>query len=416
MALSHRRRVVVLLTALAATASTAAPASAADWSQPQQLGPSGDQVDIAVNSRGDLAALWTSEHLAKARYRPAGADWRKPQKVGGRASTPAIILDDRGAATAVWTEGGAAVKRPGQSWRRDPDNPFTSHDTFVNMPPAMATTPDGLLYLGWTENDNAGASGASWTTGHFRSRKGEWELNPVAGSSLTAVAFTPDRYLNIAQRDVDGGLTVSRARRHDTDPKSEQLLRRGFVQDLELVSNARGDLALVGVQYLGDDWPPDAGRLVAFTKPDGRQWRPMLSDPINQVREPAVALNDRGRVAITYLKGRDTTRVMGRSLPLRGRADGGARRLSARGQAVVSPDVALDEAGRAVFLWVGGREADSFTPQAVRLSPSGHWAQRRRLARPDGTPASQPQVVARGRGKFTAVYVDERPMYVDLGR
>ena len=101
--------------------------SASGWSVPHAIG-TGDEDRLpvlAVNSRGDATALWSSMgRLWEGRYDPASG-WGPPRSVDlGSFGTPSLYMRQDGDAVAVWPESSPltstvwASRRVGGTWNR----------------------------------------------------------------------------------------------------------------------------------------------------------------------------------------------------------------------------------------------------------------------------------------------------------
>jgi hypothetical protein len=139
---------------IAAGAIAALPASsyaAEGWLQPETLskpGTDNDAVDLATNSPGVAAVIWTEfvgnrtpRFAVRVSTRQPNARWAPSQQLSGagEAGSGAIGVDPQGRITAVWSEGLAskmmwAVKLPGQAWSAAepiPDGDGGNPDIFV---------------------------------------------------------------------------------------------------------------------------------------------------------------------------------------------------------------------------------------------------------------------------------------------
>jgi hypothetical protein len=127
------RIAAALLTLTACAALPASSYAAEAWLQPETLskpGTSNDQADLATNSPGVAAVIWsefannrTPRFRILVSTRQPNARWAPPQQLSGpdEAGTGAIGVDPQGRITAVWSEGLAstmmyALKLPGQPW------------------------------------------------------------------------------------------------------------------------------------------------------------------------------------------------------------------------------------------------------------------------------------------------------------
>lgn len=143
---------VALPVVLCACACAALPASsyaAEAWLQPEtlsQAGTANDQADLAVNSPGVAAAIWTEfangrtpRFRARVSTRQPTGGWAASQQLSGagEVGSGAVGVDPQGRITAVWDEAGKmmwAAKLPGQAWtpaEAIPDGDGGNPDLFV---------------------------------------------------------------------------------------------------------------------------------------------------------------------------------------------------------------------------------------------------------------------------------------------
>ena len=104
---------VALLTTAGIALTTASASAAPGWLAPvdaSAVGRNAQTPQVAVNARGDAAAVWRrydgTNFLVQAATRPAGGTWSAPatQSAPGRTPVePVVAVADDGAATAAWT-------------------------------------------------------------------------------------------------------------------------------------------------------------------------------------------------------------------------------------------------------------------------------------------------------------------------
>lgn len=201
---------------------------------------------------------------------------------------------------------------------------------------------------------------------------------------------------------------------------TERIWAGANVGALEMASNARGDIVLAAIDRSEDDYDTDAvGRLIALTKPAGEDWRPAFTaETTGDVRNPAVAINDDGRITIGYLRGADAALVEARIGSVDGSTPGDPTPLSEMLVRPSTPSLAVGPNGSAVATWTKGYPDGGNVPQAAHRPPGGPWGEPTDLAGTSTPPHpssynASPEVVAYPNGMFTSVFIGTAPRFAD---
>jgi hypothetical protein len=161
------RIVTGLIAALACLALAGTASAAESWLQPETLskpGTDNDQAELATNSPGVAAVIWTEfannrtpRFRVRVSTRQPNARWAPSQQLSGagEAGSGAIGVDPQGRITAVWSEGLAstmmwAVKLPGQAWSAA--QPITDGD---GGNPDLFVASDGTATAVWQKGTTA---------------------------------------------------------------------------------------------------------------------------------------------------------------------------------------------------------------------------------------------------------------------
>lgn len=136
------------------------------WQAPEDLSAAhqpGAAPQIAVNARGDAAAVWSrfdgNRLIAQGTVRPVGGTWQAPVDIStltdASVSHPEVAVDEQGAALAIWGNYSTGVvqtaDRPaGGGWQAPADlvGQETTEVTQVNVP-QIALDPDGGAVAVW---------------------------------------------------------------------------------------------------------------------------------------------------------------------------------------------------------------------------------------------------------------------------
>ena len=165
-----------LVAAAALTTLATGPALGA-WSQPEQAsrGPLPSRApDVAVNARGDAAAVWVRgarrEAMVVASVRPAGGEWGAPEAISRRgrpAIDPEVAVDAQGRVIVAWRQVvRTRVVTAGAGRRRQAVYVVRTRDRAVDEtrwsristlsserqkvgPPELAVGDDGLALATW---------------------------------------------------------------------------------------------------------------------------------------------------------------------------------------------------------------------------------------------------------------------------
>jgi hypothetical protein len=182
---------------------------AGHWQKPQRLAHGGTSVDLVVNRRGDVGAVWsTGEGVGVAVRRRGVGCWRTTPRIRSPfayADGPRIALDGRGRGLVVWgrvLDDGPAPRylawsrmRPNGSWT--PASYLGGH------------RPNGVDYVGLSMNASGqavalwkgmyGAEAARFEFGHGWTRRSALDAGdygpPYVAADGTAIAVLWSRWL-----------------------------------------------------------------------------------------------------------------------------------------------------------------------------------------------------------------------------
>lgn len=416
---AFRAVVLIMLMSLLTSLLAASPASATPgWTPPEVLGAEGNSVDIAVNEAGDAVAVWSAypHGLVKASYRPAGHDWGHPVELGS-GEDPSVVIDAQGDATAAWQDGRNQIadRMPDGTWNLDQDSPIAQATPWMFIgAPTLAIGSGGNLVATWTQDTS------EWTAEtHFvwRFRDGHWgSVHYGGGSFFTAVTLTPNGVATFAEGGE--GLFVHTNKLGAPASSGETVWPGVNVGTPAMASNARGDIVLAAI-----DRPSDAndtettGTLIALAKPAGEAWRrAFTAETTVGVRNPAVAINNKGRVAVSYLRGGATGQVEARIGRFDGSTPGDTSLLSDVLLHPSTASIAVEPDGAAAATWTMDHE-DGRVAQAAYRPSSGPWGAAIDLGGKSAPPPtyvdSSPEVVAYPNSMFTSVFIGASPMFSD---
>lgn len=418
---TFRAVVLIMLVSMFMSLLTTSPATATPgWTRPEALGAEGSSVDLAVNEAGAAVAVWSSSRIIKASYRPAGHDWGHPFQLGSGEGV-SVVIDAEGDATAAWeTLDGRiqiADRMPDRTWNLDKDSPAAEAVPwqFIGAP-TLATDSVGNLVVTWTQDKD------EWSADQFfawRFTDGRWgPVREGGGSFFYPVTFTPGGVATFARGGE--GVAVQTSKLGAPASAAQPIWPGVNVGTPAIASNARGDMVLAAIDR--PDYAFDAeatGRLIALTKPAGEDWRSAFTaDTTADVRNPSVAINDEGRIAIGYLRGGDTGLVEARIGRVEGGTPGDATPLSDVLLHPSTPSLAMGPDGAAVATWTMADQEQRRLTQAAYRPPSGPWGHPTDLGGPSAPPqtstyGSSPEVVAYPNGMFTSVFIGASPMFAD---
>jgi hypothetical protein len=165
------------------------------WSGQVDLSTSGrnDQPQIAVDLRGDAAAVWRHYEagltLIQSAVRPSGGAWEPPLPVSpssGTAERPHVALDATGRAVAVWRRDGGAgylvesAQRPAGSWL--PPVPLSASEGNAEAP-QVAVNATGNAVAVWSRSSKKGGLSTTAIQAAVQSAGGAWgspfDLSPA---------------------------------------------------------------------------------------------------------------------------------------------------------------------------------------------------------------------------------------------
>ena len=186
---------------------------------PLTPGANASNPSIAIDAGGDVRAAWEyfdgTNYLIQTASRPAGGDFSSPQSITGEgeeAFGPELAVDSSGAATVVWDRFieketsytvQAASAAPGGSFGAATD--LSSVSTTISGEPVIATAPNGLATVAWTQSNGAnniiqaatGSAGGSFRAPIALSPSGQEALDPE-------VAIDPSGASTVVWKGSDG--------------------------------------------------------------------------------------------------------------------------------------------------------------------------------------------------------------------
>jgi PKD repeat protein len=172
------------------------------WSGQVDLSTSGrnDQPQIAVDPRGDAAAVWRHYEggptLIQSAMRPSGGAWEPALPVSpssGTAERPHVALDATGRAVAVWRHDGGAgylvesAQRPAGSWL--PPVPLSASEGNAEAPQVAVDAAGNAVAL-WSRSTKKGGLSTTAIQAAVQSAGGAWQ-SPLDVSPAEELAEGP---------------------------------------------------------------------------------------------------------------------------------------------------------------------------------------------------------------------------------
>ena len=344
---------------LAGSTASAAPA----WLAPSDLSNGGlaDKPSVAVDSQGDVTAVWLDSDGVHASVlaaaRPAGGAWPAPVELSGTGLTaeePSVAVDPRGDATAVWVRHDAtheivqaAVRPAGGMWH-SPVDVTTAQDL---EDPEVAVDSRGDAIVVWDVDNVTNVVQAA--------------VRPTGGAWQAPIDLSPT---------ADGAV------------------------DPQVAFDAHGNATAV--------WQLRAGSsdvVQAATRPTGGTWQaPVDVSAPGQDADPNLAIDPAGD-AIAAWDWYDGTNFIIRAAvrPVGSRVWRSPVDLSAAGNSSYLPQVAVDQQGDAIAVWLNDG-THAIVQAAVR--PAGQtWRPRTDLSSADES-ADNAHVAFDAHGNATAVW------------
>jgi hypothetical protein len=349
------------------TLAIAASAHAAGWLPSVDLFTSGAHVgaaQVVLDAEGNATAVWDAWNgentVVESAYRPAGASWQtavtisaasgEVTKVQGEhdAANPRIAVDASGGVTAVW-EGTTGNNETIIQTDYRPAGGAWQAPVSISQAAQTADTDEP-----WIAVDEAGDATAVWKQqgiirSAYRPAGGAWQA-PVAVSEEGVEALTP-------QAAVD----------------------------------AAGDATAVWMTFSGS-------KLVARTayRPAGAGWQAAapLSALGEEAGDPQIALDAHGATTVVWRSSDGSAAsVRGVYRPAGGEWEE-ATQISAPGEAIEAPHLAVDAQGDTIVAWGGSNnKAGEYDRAASAYRPaSGNWEEREQLSEDGGN--AYPQSVA----------------------
>jgi PKD domain-containing protein len=312
----------------------AVPASAAPtWRTAQAISsPNSSNLtpDVAVNARGDSAAVWLSKPASvEVATRAAGGDWGAvgtlPTAVG---ATPGVAIDGSGHANVLWTSSTGSV-----------DHLWTAESGSGGLSAALQldkASPGGYAAIAVNEQGDAVAA---------------WVGYSAAGATLRAFV-----------RPAGGAWS---------GPK--QISATGdFPEHVDVAIDSQGRAVVV--------WRSGIGSIDASFYTPGSGWG--KAETIAQGDQnfggeaPQVAIDDTGRATVVWTWG-------GLALPFSmvKAAEGSASSswtpgvtLQTKGLSAGEPDVAVEPGGQAIAAWTRNDGSHTVIDAALRPAPGAAWS------------------------------------------
>lgn len=193
--------------------------SGGTWSQNVRVNPTAgsvhwEEVDVAVDERGNAAAVWVDGGAGQSdvffSYRPTGGSWSAAVPVDESAPSgpriqPAVAMDDAGNNYVVWIENGGlkfATRAFGRPW--DPSIRLDDANWIVRDPD-VTVDPAGNVHVVWT----GGRSLPFATTLFNRSRPAGEAWQAAAWLDADAAGYVPARTGAAIGTNADGDVYLA---------------------------------------------------------------------------------------------------------------------------------------------------------------------------------------------------------------
>lgn len=420
-----------VMTAIDAGPPVDAPPTSGVWGTPALVEAFfADGIDVVVDANGVVTGAWTRltspgpRRLWSNRFVP-DAGWGTATQLSGggdwNGNSVSLAVDASGAVTALWEESVTGMSSFPNLWsNRSTPGPGwgTPQLVAVGHDPQVAVAPSGDAIAAWTRRD-----GTHFDVVASRYTAGAWsapvELQPPGetGTSPRLAVDAGGNALVIWSRGAgpSGVAAAGLASRRFTPaggwaPMS--IVADHRARDLSMVGDAEG--RAVGL-WSSDGDPGDSIWSARFAA--GAWSAPVrLDDPATPAylwrAEPALALDGDGRALAIW-----NAQVPGS--PVRyhlvaRRHDGVAWSAPAvlamrANWSYQGLQLAADDAGNAVALWLDPWEYEQFRLRASRFTPAGGWTAPVALSR-EGVEAHQPRVVLAPSGRGLALWTESGPM------
>jgi hypothetical protein len=388
-------RRAVVAAGLAALVAVGAGGAMPSWTAPQAIsGADADGLalvpELAVNASGRAIAVWDREtgpdcaeapasltciHTIETAYRAgAGASWDSRHAINrpGVGARPRAAINDAGDAALIWVHDIGRDRVLQATYRRGPDGEFPNPNDLSKEVLEVASHHVALDDAGdavavWAQRPSGLSEvraevrrGGIWGTAMLLSA-GAVTGGPslaVSGQGAAFAVWVEDALVKAAHGDISAGTW---------DPPATLSTTEAFGEPVVAVNRAGDALAA----WLWRAQPRGSGVVQAAFRPAGGAWGPptdvggaVMGVPAG----PQVALDEAGNGVVVWLGGSGGTSVQS---AVRAHASGvwsQAVSISAAGSA--GPRVAADPAGNAVAVWT---DAMGAATAAVRPAAAGAW-------------------------------------------
>ena len=327
-----RSALLAVAGALLAAAPTSAAAPSPAWQPAATVSSpssSNSTPAVAVNARGDAAAVWARKSGGKtfvsAARRFAGKAWAPLQQPGGEiVGEPLIEIADSGVSTVVWVAPGS----PKSLWASTTDENGASATVkvaIVASAPALAMNGHGDAVVAWIT---------------------QGVLGPVVQAAVQPA----------------GGSW--------SDPQSlSPIVAPGVAADVDVDIDSHGN-ALVAWRR--------SGIVSAAVRPAAGDWgdEKVLSSVKESAQPPRAALDDEGRATVVW---ESTSKTYGYNVidGVEGASTGvfgGPKPIAAEGTSS-SPSLDVDGGGHAALSFIRDNGGHSVVQAATRAAPGADWSQ-----------------------------------------
>lgn len=347
------------------------------WLERHDLSVHGEDAEaprIALDAAGDAVAVWRrfngADYVIQTATRPAGGSWSAPVDLsapGEEAQSPQLALDAAGDAVAVWTrfngaESGtrsvvqSAFRPAGAAWSA----------------PADLSAADRNAELPQVGIDGSGSAVAIWRSFDGNNFVVQAASRPAGGGW-------------------DGPVDLSATGHDGMDPR--------------LALDSAGEATAVWSRFNGAK--PAHSVIQAASRPAGGAWSgPVdVSDPAQNAQTPAVAIDAGGAVTAVWSRFDGSDYIVQAAERPPGGSWGAAADLSATGRSSVTPDVAVNASGAAVVVFSRANGVGrSIVQSAARPFAGGPWEAPIDLSSLEGV-AITPEIAIDDAGEAVAVWL-----------
>jgi len=403
---------LIVAAGLAASAPAAWAASA--WLAPLDISApraNASQADVAMNPAGDSIMAWRRAGAVQAVVRPAGGSFSERvdlTPVGESVSAPQVAIDDAGGAVVVWQRSNAAT-RIVQAAVRPAGGSFSA--------PIDLSLPGQNAYGAEVAMNQAGGAVAVWDHFNGTNTVVQAAVRPAGGSFSAPIDLSlPGQGAEGAQVALDqaGGAVAVWLHFNGTNTVVQAAVRPAggsFSAPIDLSLPGQDTYgARVALDQAGGAvavWLHSSGtnRIVqAAVRPAGGSFSaPIdLSAPGQDAFRAQVAIDQAGGAVALWDTSNGTNDVVQAAVRPAGGSFSAPIDLSAPGQAAQGAQVALDQAGDAVAVWLRFDGTNNVVQAAVRPA-GGSFSAPVDLSAP-GQGAFGPQVAMDQAGDAVAVW------------